>query len=113
VTTGYTNTTPTLVEAYNKTTHEWDDKCLNGTFMSNNTYRINRRTINGSTDYTWARITYSLAGTATTGENNVTWKALNNNSFTGGAVFNIVGIVIMIGAIMSIIGIIYSYLRPY
>ena len=39
-------------------------------------------------------------------------SAINNVSDTGNTVFNIVGIVIIIGAIMSIIGIIYSYLRP-
>ena len=31
---------------------------------------------------------------------------------TAGTVFNILGIVITIGAIMSIIGVIYGYLRP-
>ena len=40
-------------------------------------------------------------------------EAINNSTKTAGSVFNIVGIVIMIGAIMSIIGIFYSYLRPY
>jgi hypothetical protein len=48
------------------------------------------------------------AGTGHAGQ-----EAINNSTKTAGQVFNIVGIVIMIGAIMSIIGIIYSYLRPY
>ncbi|RLF28295.1 MAG: hypothetical protein DRN05_04325 [Thermoplasmata archaeon] len=39
-------------------------------------------------------------------------QAINNVTTTGNTVFNIVGIVIIIGAIMAIIGIIYGYLRP-
>ena len=39
-------------------------------------------------------------------------EAMNNTSKLGGTVFNILGIVITIGAIMSIIGVIYGYLRP-
>jgi beta-lactamase regulating signal transducer with metallopeptidase domain len=53
------------------------------------------------------------AGSGAGQEYNTTYKAIKNSSATAGQVFNIVGIVIMIGAIMSIIGIIYSYLRPY
>ena len=109
------NVTITKLEALNATTLVWTEfHCDNGTFISgNDTYRVSRRTVNGSTDWTYFRLTYNVPGSATTGANNMTWKALNNNSYTGGQVFNIVGIVIMIGAIMSIIGIIYSYLRPY
>jgi len=39
-------------------------------------------------------------------------SAINNVTATGNTVFNIVGIVIIIGAIMSIIGIIYGYISP-
>jgi len=43
---------------------------------------------------------------------NDTHKAVANATTLGGTVFNILGIVITIGAIMSIIGVIYGYLRP-
>ena len=36
----------------------------------------------------------------------------NNLSSTGNSVFNIVGIVLVIGAIMTIVGLVYSYVRP-
>lgn len=39
-------------------------------------------------------------------------ESMNNTTKLGGTVFNILGIVITIGAIMSIIGVIYGYLRP-
>jgi S1-C subfamily serine protease len=53
------------------------------------------------------------AGSGYYGRNlNDTEKALKNASNLGGSVFNILGIVITIGAIMSIIGVIYGYLRP-
>jgi len=41
-----------------------------------------------------------------------TWAAINNTSNTGNSVFNIVGIVLIIGAIMTIVGLVYSYVRP-
>lgn len=43
---------------------------------------------------------------------NNTHSAVKNATILGGTVFNILGIVITIGAIMSIIGVIYGYLRP-
>ena len=43
---------------------------------------------------------------------NASQMALNNTSRLGGTVFNILGVCITIGAIMSIIGVIYGYLRP-
>ena len=42
----------------------------------------------------------------------VTWSAINNTSATGDSVFNIIGIVLIIGAIMSIVGLVYSFVRP-
>jgi len=42
----------------------------------------------------------------------VTSSAINNTSATGNSVFNIVGIVLIIGAIMTIVGLVYSYVRP-
>ena len=41
-----------------------------------------------------------------------THSAVNNTSNTGNSVFNIVGVVLIIGAIMTIVGLVYSYVRP-
>ena len=41
-----------------------------------------------------------------------TTAAVNNVSKTGNSVFNIVGVVLIIGAIMTIIGLVYSYMKP-
>ena len=38
-------------------------------------------------------------------------SAINNVSSTGDSVFNIIGIVLIIGAIMSIVGLVYNYVR--
>ena len=38
-------------------------------------------------------------------------SAINNTSDTGDSVFNIIGIVLIIGAIMSIVGLVYNYVR--
>ena len=38
--------------------------------------------------------------------------AINNSSNTGNSVFNIIGIVLIIGAIMTIVGLVYSYVKP-
>ena len=43
---------------------------------------------------------------------NRTYHAVLNASETGESVFNIVGVVMIIGAIMTIIGLVYSYMRP-
>lgn len=37
--------------------------------------------------------------------------AINNTTTTGNQVFNIIGIVMIIGAIMSIVGLVYNYVR--
>ena len=37
--------------------------------------------------------------------------AINNTTVTGSQVFNIIGVVIIIGAIMSIVGLVYNYIR--
>jgi len=41
-----------------------------------------------------------------------TSSAINNTTATGNSVFNIIGIVLIIGAIMTIVGLVYSYVRP-
>jgi len=43
---------------------------------------------------------------------NATYYAIINASTTGNSVFNIVGVVLIIGAIMTIVGLVYSYIRP-
>ena len=43
---------------------------------------------------------------------NATYNAILNVSDTGNQVFNIVGVVLIIGAIMTIVGLVYSYIRP-
>ena len=40
-----------------------------------------------------------------------TARAVANVSATGNSVFNIIGIVLIIGAIMSIVGLVYNYVR--
>jgi len=48
----------------------------------------------------------------TTGDSgNYTNNSLNNISDTGNSVFNIIGIVLIIGAIMSIVGLVYNYVK--
>ena len=43
--------------------------------------------------------------------NNQTASALNNTTATGESVFNIIGVVLIIGAIMSIVGLVYNYVK--
>ena len=43
--------------------------------------------------------------------NTRTAGAINNTSDTADSVFNIIGIVLVIGAIMSIVGLVYNYVR--
>jgi len=43
--------------------------------------------------------------------NPTTHMAINNTAATGNSVFNIIGIVLIIGAIMSIVGLVYNYVR--
>ena len=52
------------------------------------------------------------SSSATTALENSTYNAIMNTSSTGNQVFNIVGVVLIIAAIMSIVGLVYSYIRP-
>jgi len=54
-------------------------------------------------------VTLSEVGNVTDDEN-IT-EAVQNVSDTGNSVFNIIGIVLIIGAIMSIVGLVYNYVR--
>jgi len=52
--------------------------------------------------------------TSTQGYNdsyNLTHNALANATNSGDSVFNIVGIILIIGAIMSIVGLVYNYVK--
>jgi len=43
---------------------------------------------------------------------NSTFNAVMNVSSTGNQVFNIIGVVLIIAAIMAIVGLVYSYIKP-
>ena len=73
----------------------------------------------GETQDQWTAIegvSEPVAGSIQSSADNATWyKIMNstgNSTSTGNSVFNIIGIVLVIGAIMSIVGLIYSYVRP-
>jgi hypothetical protein len=53
-------------------------------------------------DHNWANMTV--------GERRM-YNAAVNQQGTGNSVFNIIGIVLIIGAIMSIVGLVYNYVR--
>jgi len=48
---------------------------------------------------------------STASDNPQIQSAINNTTDTGNSVFNIIGIVLIIGAIMSIVGLVYNYVR--
>ena len=54
----------------------------------------------------------TLKNDATTALQNSTYGAIRNSSMVSNSVFNIVGVVLIVGAIMAIVGIVYSYIRP-
>lgn len=88
----------------------------NGTFLgSNNTYVVDAGTVHGgagaATNISF-RLNYYTNGSATSTLQNRTFYSIMNASETGDSVFNIIGIVLIIGAIMTIIGLVYSYMRP-
>jgi hypothetical protein len=39
------------------------------------------------------------------------WNAINNTTSVATQVFNIIGVVMIIGAIMAIVGLVYNYVR--
>jgi len=84
---------------------------VNGTFIAgNSTYRFAQPgTHLRNSSY---RIDYPIAGQQTTNLQNATYNAILNGSVTSTSVFNIIGVVMIIAAIMSIIGLVYTYIRP-
>jgi len=61
---------------------------------------------------TVSNIPSTVPAHASTTLQNATYNAIINVSATGNQVFNIVGVVLIIAAIMSIVGLVYSYIRP-
>jgi len=57
-------------------------------------------------------IPLTVPATGSSALQNATYKAVINVSKTGNQVFNIIGVVLIIAAIMSIIGLVYSYIKP-
>ena len=121
VTTPYNLTTPCILKALNTTTGNWDTihaaGACNGTFISaNDTYRVNPGTVrlNGTWDVMWSH--FNLSYTQSRGPSsqlaNSSYYAIINVSTTGNSVFNIIGVILIIGAIMTIVGLVYSYVRP-
>lgn len=72
----------------------------------------------GETDSQWQSIegvSEPVAGSTQSSADNATWykihNATGNISGTGTSVFNIIGVVLIIGAIMAIVGLVYNYSR--
>ena len=55
-------------------------------------------------------VTLAQVSSSAGGDANIT-NAVGNVQRTGNSVFNIIGIVLIIGAIMSIVGLVYNYVR--
>ena len=55
---------------------------------------------------------YSGAGGHSTIDQNRTYYAIANATNIGNQVFNVIGVVMTIGAIMLIVTMVYSYMRP-
>jgi len=114
------------LEAYGKyggTTDWWTVQTAgnaNGSFGGgplNAYYTVDGGTVHTGTGGTGTlntsfRLHYFKAGEVTNHLENSTYYALDNVTGTGDSVFNIIGIVLIIGAIMTIIGLVYSYMRP-
>jgi len=111
------STTVCVLEAYglvSGVTGWWEVQAagtINGTFIdTNNTFRVEAGTVH--TGNTSLRLTYDATGTATDTFDNATYNAIINASGTGSSVFNIIGVIMIISAIMAIIGIVYAYVKP-
>ena len=75
-------------------------------------------TVIGQTESQWTSlegVSEPVAGSVQSSADNATWYAIQNStgniSGTGNSVMNIVGIVLIIGAIMAIVGLVYNYVR--
>lgn len=82
----------------------------NGTFIANGTYRFEQPGTHLSNSSYW--LTFSLAGAVTSALSNTTYNAVLNVTATSTQVFNIIGVVLIIAAILAIVGLVYSYIKP-
>jgi len=58
------------------------------------------------------RVEYALANQQTSALQNASFYAVINVSGTSSQVFNIIGVVLIIAAIMSIVALVYTYIKP-
>jgi len=87
---------------------------VNGTFMANGTLRYNQANqlgphINANLTF---RVEYALANQQTSALQNASFYAVINVSGTSSQVFNIIGVVLIIASIMSIVALVYTYIKP-
>lgn len=61
---------------------------------------------------TVSNVPTTVPAPSSTALQNATYNAILNASQTGNSVFNIVGVVLILGAIMMIVGMVYSYVGP-
>ena len=86
---------------------------VNGTFIdTNDTFRFAPGTTHTAQAYVFYNFTYQVVATPSTDLSNSTYWAILNASQTGNSVFNIVGVVLILSAIMMIVGMVYSYVGP-
>jgi hypothetical protein len=87
---------------------------VNGTFMANGTLRYRQAAqlgphINNNLTF---RVEYALANQQTSALQNASFYAVINVSGTSSQVFNIIGVVLIIASIMSIVALVYTYIKP-
>lgn len=82
----------------------------NGTFISNGTYRLEQPGYHNHNNS--IRLEYPLSGQQTSSLSNASYYSVINVSATSSQVFNIIGVVLIIAAIMSIVALVYSYIKP-
>jgi len=75
-------------------------------------------TVIAQTESSWTSVegvSEPIAGSVQSSADNATWYKIQNStgngSNVGNSVFNIIGIVLIIGAIMAIVGLVYNYVR--
>ena len=84
----------------------------NGTFIANGTYRMPGNMMAGGVRNSSFYLHYSLISSVTSSLSNSTYTAVLNVTSTSTQVFNIIGVVLIIAAVLAIVGLIYSYVRP-
>jgi hypothetical protein len=82
----------------------------NGTFIANGTYRTSQPGFHNKNES--IMLHYAISGQQTSSLENTTFYSILNVSATSTQVFNIVGVVLILAAIMAIVGLVYSYIKP-